>query len=216
MPAALWPEINRAAVYLQNRTPSYTYNWKTPYERFHTYLAYRDGVVVGHKKPQQAHLKVYGCKAFTLTTETLKKSNRLQRFNPKAWLGFLVGYDSTNNYRIWNPKLNKVISTRDVIFDEDALFDGDIKRLQDDLLHINLDELTALLPRLDQSESNDVGEINEPASTEDGPLVFGGFDSIDDEPIEVQPMDVDTEVSKEGDAELMLEPEAPVELGSAH
>jgi len=29
-------------------------------------------------------------------------------------------------------------------------------------------------------------------------------------------MDVDTEVSKEGDAELMFEPEAPVELGSAH
>jgi hypothetical protein len=197
LPAALWPEINRAAVYLQNRTPCYNYNWKTPYERFHTYLAYRDGVVVDHKKPQQAHLKVYGCKAFALTTETLKKSNRLQRLNPKAWLGFLVGYDSTNNYRIWNPKLNKVISTRDVIFDEDALFDGDIKRLQDDLLHINLDVLTTLSTRLDQSESMDIGEIDEPASIDDGPIVFGGFDTIDDEPIEADLAEADSESSKE-------------------
>ena len=52
MPAALWPEINRAAVYLHDQTPSYS----------------------------------YGCKAFALTTETLKKCNPPQRFNPKAWL----------------------------------------------------------------------------------------------------------------------------------
>ena len=52
MPAALWPEINRAAVYLHDRNPSYS----------------------------------YGCKAFALTTEILKKCNPPQRFNPKAWL----------------------------------------------------------------------------------------------------------------------------------
>jgi hypothetical protein len=34
----------------------------------------------------------------------------------KAWIGYLVGYDSTNIYRIWNPVLKKVIRTRDVIF----------------------------------------------------------------------------------------------------
>lgn len=73
LPAALWPEIDRAAVYLHNRTPRYQYNWKSPYDRFHTYLAHRDGVVVPDRKPQQAHLKVYGCKAFALTTEYLKK-----------------------------------------------------------------------------------------------------------------------------------------------
>lgn len=73
LPAALWPEIDRAAVYLHNRTPRYNYNWKSPYDRFYTYLANRDGVVAPDRKPQQAHLKVYGCKAFALTTEYLKK-----------------------------------------------------------------------------------------------------------------------------------------------
>jgi hypothetical protein len=78
LPAKLWPEISRAAVYLHNRTPRYTYNWKAPFDRFHTYLALRNGVVVDHRKPQAAHLKVYGCKAYALTTQTLKKANRLQ------------------------------------------------------------------------------------------------------------------------------------------
>ena len=46
--------------------------------------------------------------------------------------------------------MNKVISTRDVIFDEDSTFSGDISQLKDDLLHVNVDELATLLTRLDQ------------------------------------------------------------------
>jgi hypothetical protein len=32
LPSFLWPEIQRAAVYLHNCTPCYLYNWKTPYD----------------------------------------------------------------------------------------------------------------------------------------------------------------------------------------
>jgi len=71
----LWPEISRAATYLHNRTPKYTYNWKSPYDQFHTHIAHRDGIVIEDRKPQQAHLKVYGCKAFAVTTEAKKKIN---------------------------------------------------------------------------------------------------------------------------------------------
>jgi hypothetical protein len=155
LPAALWPEIDRAAVYLHNRTPRYQYNLKSPYDRFHTYLAHRDGVVVPDRKPQQAHLKVYGCKAFALTMEYLKKEKRLHRFNPKAWLGYLVGYDSTNVYRIWNPIKNTVIRSRDVIFNEDQVFDGNLEKLRDDCLDIDLDDLSALLTQLDVSQRHE-------------------------------------------------------------
>jgi len=75
--AELWPEISKAVVYLYNRTPRYDYNWKTPYDRFHTFIAYRDGTVVDDRKPNQAYLRAYGCKAFALTLDALKKSNRL-------------------------------------------------------------------------------------------------------------------------------------------
>jgi hypothetical protein len=88
LPEGLWPEISRAAMYLHNRTPKYTYNWKSPYDRFHTYLAYRDGIVVEDRKQNQQHLKVYGCNAFAMTTDAKKKTNRLQRLNPRTsiWL----------------------------------------------------------------------------------------------------------------------------------
>jgi hypothetical protein len=32
LPVALWPEIDRATVYLHNRTPRYQYNWKSSYD----------------------------------------------------------------------------------------------------------------------------------------------------------------------------------------
>ena len=84
LPSALWPETTRAAVYLHNQMPRYKYNWKLPYDCFHTYLAHQDGLVVNDHKPQQAHLKVYRCKEFALTTEFLKKEKWLQKFNFKA------------------------------------------------------------------------------------------------------------------------------------
>ena len=42
----LWQEITKAVVYLYNRCPKYTYNWKTPYDWFYTYFTYCNGIVV--------------------------------------------------------------------------------------------------------------------------------------------------------------------------
>ncbi|RYP68913.1 hypothetical protein DL771_006402 [Monosporascus sp. 5C6A] len=145
LPAFLIVHIFKAAVYLYNRTPKYTLFWQTPYEVYYTYLAYRDGVPVLDRKPQQAHLRAYGCMAYAMTTAAMKKEQRLQKLNPKAWIGFLVGYRSTNIYEIWNPLTNKVIAIRDVQFNEKATFSGDIKDLKDDLLHVTGDELQNLL-----------------------------------------------------------------------
>jgi hypothetical protein len=87
---------------------------------------------------------------------------------------YLVGYDSTNKYRIWNPKLNKIISTRDVVFDEDSCFNGDITSLKDDLL------LNELAESLERFESSNRGEINEPDTVDTNEDESVGFDIIDD------------------------------------
>jgi hypothetical protein len=147
LPAYLMREIVRSAVYLHNRIPRWLHNWKTPYERFFTFLACRDGVVFESMKPKLAHLKVYGCKAYVMSAETHKKLGRKQQFNPRAWIGYLVGYNSTNIYRIWNPATNKIVVARDVIFDEKSTFSGDIQQLKDDLLYITPKELEALITR---------------------------------------------------------------------
>ncbi|KAF6518369.1 hypothetical protein HZS61_002447 [Fusarium oxysporum f. sp. conglutinans] len=150
LPEDLWVEIYRAAVYLYNRTPRYTHNWRTPYDKFHTFLAHRDGIVVEDRKPYQAHLRVYGCKAFAMTREAKTKQQKKHRLNPRAWIGFLVGYQSTNIYRIWNPHTGVVVPTRDVIFNEDEHFNGDINQLKDDLLHIGRQELIDLLSEVEE------------------------------------------------------------------
>lgn len=153
LPQYLWVEIYRCAVYLYNRTPKYIYNWRTPYERLHTFVARRDGVIAEGRKPCQAHLRVYGCKAFAMTSDALARRNKKQRLNPRAWIGYLVGYQSTNIYRVWNPKTGRVISTRDVIFNEDETFTGSIEQLRDDLLHISRDELNSLLDQVEEPQT---------------------------------------------------------------
>ncbi|RYO78010.1 hypothetical protein DL764_010157 [Monosporascus ibericus] len=149
LPAFLIVYIFKVAVYLYNRTPKYALFWQTPYEVYYTYLAYRDGVAVLNRKPQQAHLRAYGCMAYAMTTTAMKKEQRLQKLNPKAWIGFLVGYRSTNIYEIWNPLVNKVIAIRDVQFNEKATFLGDIKDLKDNLLHVTENELQKLLRQVE-------------------------------------------------------------------
>jgi hypothetical protein len=55
----------------------------------------------------------------------------------------LVGYQSTNIYRIWLPSIAKVISTRDVVFDEESVFNSKTKDLMDNLMHNTLKEIAS-------------------------------------------------------------------------
>lgn len=166
LPTDLWPEIYRTAVYLLNRTPRYQYNWKSPYERFHIKASRKIGLNMQSFKPQQAHLRVFGCKAFALTPDYMIKKNRRQRFNPKAWIGYLVGYDSTNIYRIWNPVKGVIVKTRDVIFNEDEVFDGNLEKLKDEIKGIKLSDLAELLSHLDIARSPQHADPNNTQSND--------------------------------------------------
>jgi len=55
---------------------------------------------------------------------------------------------SLNIYRIWVPLRNEVISTKDVIFNEEEDFDGHIKSLEDNARHVDLQELAEHLQRI--------------------------------------------------------------------
>jgi hypothetical protein len=41
-----------------------------------------------------------------MTNDTMEKKDRLHKLKPNAWIGYLVGYESMNIYRVWNPKTN--------------------------------------------------------------------------------------------------------------
>jgi hypothetical protein len=105
LPADLWPEIMMTAGYLNNRTPKRTLQWKTPFE------------ALTGQRPQLSHLHPYGCRAYPLN----KHIPRSEKLAPRAFIGYLISYDSSNIYRIWVPSQGKVIRTRDVVFN-DKLF----------------------------------------------------------------------------------------------
>jgi hypothetical protein len=65
----LWQETVNTAVYLYNRTLRYANDWQTPYERFYTYLSQQEGTENTARKPQLAHLKAYGCRAYAMTKD---------------------------------------------------------------------------------------------------------------------------------------------------
>ena len=146
LPTEMWREYVRAAIYLYNRTPRRFNAWKTPYES-----------LLRHR-PTLQHLKAYGCKAFAMTDKAQLKQERKKRLESKAWIGYLVGYTSTNIYRVWVPLIGRVINTRDVVFNEDDFFNGDLQCLKDDAKDTDLALLSQKLQEIALADDTAVHE----------------------------------------------------------
>jgi len=68
------------------------------------------------------------------------KKKRLNKLDLRAYIGYLIGYDFTNIYRIWILYKGIVIFTRDVIFNKKTFFDSKRIDIIEDL-HAELDIL---------------------------------------------------------------------------
>ena len=88
------------------------------------------------------------------------------KLNARADIGYLVGYDSRNIWRIWRPQDNAVLRSRDVSFDEHSLYNPNNDSLTP------LDELQSIPEILDlpnnasqnlelESESTDEDDIGD-------------------------------------------------------
>jgi hypothetical protein len=99
LPHKLWRKAINAAVYLYNRISKAKNRWATPYTLFHGYLGKRNGIKGSHT-PETAHLKAYGCLAYAATTIYKRGLFKLRKLDPRADVGYLVGYDFTNIYRV--------------------------------------------------------------------------------------------------------------------
>jgi hypothetical protein len=113
LPEKLWTESLPCAAYLLNRSPTRALGWKTPVGYLEEYLGNTTPL------PTLNHLKPYGCRAYSY----IKNKPKLDKLKPRAHIGYLVGYDSTNVFRIWIPSLKRVIATRDVVFDTTMRYD---------------------------------------------------------------------------------------------
>jgi len=103
-------------------------------------------VLRGHAcdlRPDWSGIYAYGCRAYALEKdrEAGRKRN-WYKTHPRAHVGYLVGYVASNIYRVWIPELQRVITTRNVAFDEDRYYDPDN---QDQQLVISEEEVNLLV-----------------------------------------------------------------------
>ena len=130
-----------------------------------------------------------------MTSDAQLKKNKRNKLDPRAHIGYLVGYDSTNIYRIWIPHKGKVISTRDVIFDETKVFDGNYTDRSDDLIA----ELDTVIQKIELPDSQ---AFNEAILKEDEEILepthldSDESDESDDEPVTNLNENEDPELSK--------------------
>ncbi|KAI3499149.1 hypothetical protein L1887_34942 [Cichorium endivia] len=100
LPTRFWGECVLTAAYVINRLPSKIIENKTPFE-----LLYG-------QKPKYDHMRVLGCLTYYRNTDT--KGDKLE---PRGKPGIFVGYPhGTKGYKIYDPKQNKIIVSRDVRF----------------------------------------------------------------------------------------------------
>ncbi|KAF7134045.1 hypothetical protein CNMCM5793_005625 [Aspergillus hiratsukae] len=99
LPEKLWPHIVRAAVYLHNRRPRREIVEQNGQKSWIWITPYEK---LYGKKPSLANLRVYGFRAVP---------------------GYLVGFTASNIWQIWNPLTGKITDERDVVLDEDKLYD---------------------------------------------------------------------------------------------
>jgi hypothetical protein len=135
LPRALWTESAMAAIVLYNMSPSARKGFKSPNEVFQAwfrqYFRYYDPTLTlkltTDLRPDWSNLYAYGCRAYPMVKDReALRQKRAFKVNPRAHLGYLVGYVSSNIYRIWVPQLQCVIVTRNVTFNETLFYSGSL------------------------------------------------------------------------------------------
>jgi hypothetical protein len=139
LPEKLWPECAEAAIWLYNISPSEVRDLRTPNEVldswFRNYFRWYDPALITKLtvdlRPDWNGIYVYGARAYPVMKEReAGKNKRAYKVQPRAHIGYLVGYSASNIYRVWVPQLDEVIVTRNVTFDESTLYSPAREKLE--------------------------------------------------------------------------------------
>ena len=110
LPKMFWADAVNTAAYLINRGPSAPIGFKIPEEEWKG------------REVSLTHLKVFGCVSYV----QIKDADR-DKLEAKAKKCTFIGYGLDNmGYRFWDNHSKKVIRSRDVTFNENALYKDDI------------------------------------------------------------------------------------------
>jgi hypothetical protein len=160
IPLKFWAEAVSLAVYIQNRCPTVAVSEKTPIEAW-------SGV-----KPDISHLRVFGSVCYA----HIPKEKR-QKLDDKSERCILLGFsEGTKGYRLYNLEQKKIIASRDVIFDEAAVYDWagkEVSSNQQNVINMplnwsipgNSNTTTVIEPETNSGQSNEPGTSSRDNST---------------------------------------------------
>jgi hypothetical protein len=107
MPNRFWGEAVLTAVYILNRSLTRALDGKTPYEAWQ-----------GHR-PAVEHLRAFSCVVHAKITKP-----DLKKLDDRSAKTIFIGYEpGSKAYRLYNPVADRVIISRDVVFDEATAWD---------------------------------------------------------------------------------------------
>lgn len=103
LPNKFWAEAVATAAYVRNRTTTTSnQDQLTPFEKWYG------------RKPNIAHLKVFGCAAYSHVPSAERR-----KLDKKAHRMCFIGYSKNpKGYRLIDPSTEKVVTRRDVVFNE--------------------------------------------------------------------------------------------------
>ncbi|KAI5339056.1 hypothetical protein L3X38_018328 [Prunus dulcis] len=124
LPYMFWGETVNTAVYIQNRCPTKALNNTTPFEAF------------SGRMPGIKHLRVFGSICFCHVPRQLRS-----KLADSAVKSIFVGYGKCEKgYRVYNRQTKKITISRNVIFDEGALWDWDKQTIEYITIPMNFED----------------------------------------------------------------------------
>lgn len=172
IPKTFWPEAVNWAVYVLNRSPTLALKSKTPEEAW-------TGI-----KPSVNHFRVFGCIGHVHVPD-----EKRVKLDSKSFKCVLFGVsDESKAYRLFDPTTNKIIVSRDVVFEEDQQWSWDDSHKQ------------AILVDLEWEYDDEPGtedERKEPAEVEKSPEKTPDRSEGDHSGLEISPG-----VSEQGDSSI--------------
>jgi len=107
LPKTFWPEVVNWSIHVLNRSPTFSVQNMTPKEAW------------SGRQPSVGHFKIFGCIAYAHIPNEKRK-----KLDDKAEKCVFVGVSETlKAYKLFNPLTKKIVTSRDVIFDEDNTWD---------------------------------------------------------------------------------------------
>ena len=107
VPKTFWPETVNWSIHILNRSPTFVVQNMTPKQAW------------SGRKPVVNHFRIFGCIAYAHIPDQKRK-----KLDDKAEKCVFFGVsDASKAYKLFNPLTKKVVTSRDVVFDEENTWD---------------------------------------------------------------------------------------------